>query len=125
MRFKRLRLSHLNNKAFRFMQRREFEGNYYRELQKSEIWSRAKEVLIAKRTRNHRKMLKCFFCKKPIKYKQSIVLHHKSYNWRKMFKPRLTRFSHYLCHKQRVAYCSKSPIHHFLFLYCQSHIEKV
>lgn len=100
MRFKRFRLWRLSGKAYNFMWKRDFDKKSYGQLQKSEIWKRAKEILIAKKTRNYRKMLKCFFCKRAIKYKQSIVLHHKNYDWNKLFKARYTRFSHFKCHKK-------------------------
>lgn len=99
MRFKRLKLAILNRKAYKFVEKRHFTAFGYSNLQKTPIWWKAKKILIEIRTRK-KKFLKCFYCKKRILYKQTIIMHHHKYNWKKLFKPRYIKFAHYKCHRQ-------------------------
>ena len=94
-------LRSLNRQANRYMKR--FRGDRavwkqgYGYLVKSEIWKRAKQLLIEYNIL-HSDHFDCIMCQRPVVL-QRAVLHHKKYNRKKYFKPSYIAFVHYVCHE--------------------------
>ena len=88
----------LSNYSVRgFMSGQDYRPGSYRRLQTTRIWSIAKERLLHYHEIKNIPLI-CFHCGQGIS--SSPVLHHKKYNWNKLFNPKYVRFVHQKCHNQ-------------------------
>ena len=68
----------------------------YRALQKSSIWTTAKELLLRYTLLTKGRII-CFLCEKPLN-SNNATLHHKKYKHTKIFDPKYITFVHRVCH---------------------------
>jgi len=93
-----LELQKLNKEAYRIMHSHSRRwGNKYQILQKTEVWKKAKKLLLEYFTFDS--ILRCEVCGDVIDSRRS-VLHHKEYSFFDCFTPRLVIFIHEKCHKK-------------------------
>ena len=91
----------LNKQANRFMKK--FNINRitwklgYGYLVKSDIWNKAKQLLIEYKSLEQLRP-ECLICHNPVDIRKS-VLHHNKYNRKRFFKPSYVDFVHYYCHE--------------------------
>ena len=86
----------LSNYAVRgFMRGQDYRSGSYRKLQTTRIWTIAKERLLYYHEIKNIPLI-CFHCGQEIM--STPVLHHKKYNWNKLFKPKYVEFVHQKCH---------------------------
>lgn len=78
-----------------FMRSQYYQPGSYRKLQKTKIWSDAKNKLLHYHKLKYDQLI-CFKCGLEITNKP--ILHHKKYNWKKLFTPRYIAFVHRECH---------------------------
>ncbi|MFX1478660.1 MAG: hypothetical protein ACFFCI_11080 [Promethearchaeota archaeon] len=80
-----------------FMRAQQYQKGSYRKLQKTAIWRNGKQWVI-----KYYELLKlpmiCPICQAEIT--SNPLLHHKKYNWKKLFNPKNIKFLHYDCHQQ-------------------------
>jgi hypothetical protein len=80
-----------------FMRTQQYQKGSYRKLQRTGIWRNAKNQLLHyHKIKYHR--LVCFKCGQPIT--DTPVLHHKKYNWKRLFSPQYVSFTHRACHEE-------------------------
>ncbi|KKM93727.1 hypothetical protein LCGC14_1205440 [marine sediment metagenome] len=86
----------LSNYAVRgFMRGQDYMPGSYRKLQTTRIWSIAKERLLFYHEIKNITLI-CFHCGREVE--STPVLHHKKYNWNKLFNPKYVEFVHQECH---------------------------
>ena len=78
-----------------FMRMQYYQPGSYRKLQTTKIWVNAKNQLLHYHELKYRQLI-CFKCGQVIT--SNPVLHHKKYNWKKLFAPQYIRFVHQECH---------------------------
>jgi len=78
-----------------FMRSQNYQPGSYRILQGTKIWSDAKNQLLHHHAVKYQQLI-CFKCGKAIIWNP--ILHHKKYNWKKLFTPRYVGFVHRECH---------------------------
>ncbi len=79
------------------MRSHDYMPGSYQQLQKTKIWTIAKNRLLSYHDIKYNGLI-CFHCGQEIS--SSPVLHHKKYNWNKLFNPRYVGFVHQKCHNQ-------------------------
>lgn len=88
-------IKYSNLAARGFMRQQYYQPGSYRKLQNTEIWRNAKRHLL-----NYHRLkyseITCFKCGGAII--NNPVLHHKRYDWKKLFSPRYIEFVHRSCH---------------------------
>ncbi len=80
-----------------FMRSQDYRPGSYQMLQKTKIWSIAKNQLIYYHDLKYNQLI-CLNCGQEIR--SNPVLHHKKYNWNKLFNPKYVGFAHQKCHLQ-------------------------
>lgn len=89
-------LRRCNRDAWRFIQwRKNWRKGYY-QLQHTELWEYGKNLLLQLALLK-REILICSVCGRPINPRR-ITLHHRVYNFKKIFDPEYTIFLHKYCH---------------------------
>ena len=78
-----------------FIRSQSYQPGSYRKLQKTEIWNNAKSLLLQYHGLKYNKLI-CFKC--GLEITNNPILHHKKYNWKKLFSPRYVGFVHRECH---------------------------
>lgn len=78
-----------------FMRLQHYQPGSYQKLQKTKIWTNAKIQLLHYHKIKYNQ-LTCFNCKREIA--NNPILHHKKYNWKKLFAPKYVGFVHRGCH---------------------------
>ena len=78
-----------------FMKMQYYQPGSYRKLQTTKIWSNAKNQLLHYHELKFHQFI-CFKCGQVIT--SNPVLHHKKYNWKKLFAPQYISFVHQKCH---------------------------
>ena len=79
-----------------FMRSNKYRKGSYRTLQRTQIWTIAKRQLLKYYTLKQIPLV-CFKCNQEIR--GGATLHHKKYNWKKLFSPRYITFCHKNCHE--------------------------
>ncbi|MFW9874335.1 MAG: hypothetical protein ACFFG0_14615 [Candidatus Thorarchaeota archaeon] len=78
-----------------FMRANDYFPGSYQKLQSTDIWKRAKEQLLEYYRIKSLKLI-CFYCNTEIL--SNPTLHHKAYNWNRLFSPKNVIFLHAECH---------------------------
>lgn len=88
-------IKHSNRVVRGFMKSNYYQSGSYQKLQTTTIWKKAKYHLLRYHKLKYPQLV-CFKCRQRII--NSPVLHHRKYNWKKLFSPRYVRFVHQKCH---------------------------
>jgi len=88
-------IRHSNYAVRAFMRNQHYQKGSYQKLQKTRIWSHAKNQLLHYHELKYHQLV-CFKCGRQII--SNPILHHKRYNWKQLFTPRYVRFAHRECH---------------------------
>jgi len=80
-----------------FMRTNNYNPGSYQKLQSTIIWRRAKQQLLEYYRIQNIKLI-CFYCNTEIL--SNSALHHKAYNWSRLFSPKNVAFLHTQCHNK-------------------------
>jgi hypothetical protein len=80
-----------------FMRTNNYRPGSYQKLQSTEIWRKAKQQLLEYYRIQNIKLI-CFYCNTEIL--DNPALHHKAYNWNRLFSPKNVVFLHTQCHNK-------------------------
>lgn len=80
-----------------FMRAQNYSPGSYQRLQSTDIWTRAKQQLLEYYRLKNIDLI-CFYCTTEIS--NNPTLHHKAYNWKRLFDPKNVTFLHGSCHSK-------------------------